>query len=297
MAEGGFSSYTERIDSKKIRARSQSFFDHFSQASLFYNSQSEAEKDHLTNALRFELSKVEIPAIRERMVGLLTQVDKTLAANVADALGLKAPKGPMLPMNHSIPADGNPKNFQPVKVQLPISESPALSMANLKKDTIQTRQVAVLCANGVDSTLLDHMIKALVTQGAQCKIIAPKLGEISSKSGKKIKVDQSFLIATSVVFDAVYIPGGTKSIAALVEEAEALHFVEEAYKHCKPVATDEDGRAFLQYTYIANKLEEKGYDPVSDGVIIGKSNLSKAFINAIKQHRFWAREKKGKVPA
>jgi catalase len=296
MAEGGFSSYAEKIDSKKIRGRSQSFFDHFSQASLFYNSQSEAEKDHLTNALRFELSKVEIPAIRERMVGLLTQVDQGLAANVADALGFKVPKGPILPMNHSVPADGNTKNFQSIKVQLPISESPALSMANLKKDTIMTRQVAVLCANGVDSRLLDPVLKGLQAQGAQCRIIAPKLGEINSKSGKKIKVDQSFLIATSVVFDAVYIPGGKQSIASLIGEAEALHFVEEAYKHCKPIAADEDAREFLQYTYLGNKLEENDYDAANDGVIIGKTNL-KAFINAIKQHRFWAREQKGKVPA
>src|SRR3984885_11683409 len=86
MAEGGFTSHTERIDAVKVRARSRSFFDHFSQATLFFNSQSEAEKNHLVNALRFELGKLTIPAIRERMVGLLTQVDKTLAAQVAEGL-------------------------------------------------------------------------------------------------------------------------------------------------------------------------------------------------------------------
>ena len=296
MAEGGFSSYAERIDSKKIRGRSQSFFDHFSQATLFFNSQSEAEKDHLTNALRFELSKVEIPAIRERMVGLLTQVDATLAANVADALGIPVPKSPAQPINHSIPADGNPKNFQPIKVQLPIKQSPALSMANLKKDSIKTRQVAILCSNGVNDSTLNSMKKTLEAQGAVCKIIAPKLGEISTSGGQKIKVDQSFLIATSVVFDAVYIPGGAKSVEAMLMEADALHFVEEAYKHCKPVAADEDASGFLHYTYIGNKFEEENYDANADGVIIGK-NISKAFIEAIKQHRFWEREKKDKVPA
>ena len=296
MSEGGFSSYAERIDSKKIRGRSQSFFDHFGQATLFYNSQSEAEKDHLTNALRFELSKVEIPSIRERMLGLLTQVDASLAANVADALGMPVPKSPVKPMNQSIPADGNPKNFQPVKVALPIKESPALSMANLKKDSIQTRQVAVLCANGVNDNSLNNVKKALEAKGAMCKIIAPKLGEINTAGGKKIKVDQSFLIATSVVFDAVYIPAGEKSIAALMMEADALHFVEEAYKHCKPIGADEDAVEFLKYTYIGNKLLEKNYDAGADGVVTGK-NISKAFIEAMKQHRFWKREKKDKIPA
>ncbi len=137
QAEGGFSSFAERIDSKKIRARSQSFFDHFSQATLFFNSQSDAEKTHLTNALQFELSKVEIPAIRARMVGLLTQIDKTLAADVADALGLKVPAKPEIPINHAVPADGNQKKFEPVKVDLPIKSSAALSMENLKRDTIK----------------------------------------------------------------------------------------------------------------------------------------------------------------
>lgn len=298
QAEGGFSSFAERIDAEKVRARSQSFFDHFSQATLFYNSQSESEKAHLTNALQFELSKVEIPAIRERMVGLLTQVDKTLAANVADALGLKVPAGPVMPMNHSIPADGNPKNFQPIKVQLPIQSSPALSMENLKKDTIRTRQVAVLAANGVDDKSLNAMVAGLQAKGAQCKIIAPKLGEINGSSGKKIKVDQSFLIATSVVFDAVYIPGGKDSAQALAEEAEAIHFVEEAYKHCKPVAADAEAKDFLNFTSIGIIMEE-GYDPAKEGIILGtaKGNFINAFINAIKQHRFWAREKSYKIPA
>ena len=297
--EGGFTSYEERIDAKKVRARSQSFFDHFSQATLFYNSQSEAEKSHLTDALRFELSKVNTVAIRERMVGLLTQVDKTLAANVADALGIKVPSTPLKPMNHSIPADGNPNKFQPVKASLPINSSAAISMENLKKDTIKTRQIAVLAADGVDDKLLNALIATLQAEGAQYKIIAPKLGTIRSISGKEIVVAQSFLIATSVVFDAVYIAGGAACVNALLAEADALHFVEEAYKHCKPIAAEADAVKFLDMTWIGNKMSEDNYDATADGVIINtnKGSLAKAFVAAIKQHRFWAREKAGKVPA
>jgi catalase len=297
MAEGGFASFEERIDAKKVRSRSQSFFDHFSQAALFYNSQSDAEKNHLTNALRFELSKVEIPAIRERMVGLLTQVDKTLAANVADALGIKVPAAPAMPMNHSIPADGNPKNFQPVKVTLPINSSAALSMANTRKDSIKSRQVAVLAADGVDDTSMNAVIKALQGQGAVCKIIAPKLGEITGASGQKIKVQQSFLIAASVCFDAVYVTGGEQSVQALIAEPDALHFVEEAYKHCKPVAGDDI--EFFKYTYLDNILNTDGYDALADGLVVknGKGNIAAPFINAMKQHRFWKREEENKIPA
>jgi catalase len=88
---GGFTSFAERIDAQKIRARSASFFDHFSQATLFYNSQSEPEKQHIIRALRFELGKVETPAIRERMLALLAQIDKGLAVSVAEGLGAKIP--------------------------------------------------------------------------------------------------------------------------------------------------------------------------------------------------------------
>jgi catalase len=293
--EGGFTSYNERIDANKVRARSTSFTDHFSQATLFFNSQSGPEKNHITDALRFELSKVETPAIRERMVGLLTQVDKALAANVADALGLPVPAGPQLPMNHVVPADADQKQYESRKGNLPLKSSAPLSMANTKKDSIKTRQVAVLAADGVDDKAMNNVIAKMQQQGAVCKIIAPKLGQITGTSGAKITVQQSFLIATSVVFDAVYIAGGD----ALVDEPDALHFVEEAYKHCKPMAAEAGTDDFLSYTYIGNIISEEGYDGIEDGLIVrkGKEDLAGAFINAMKQHRFWDREMLRKIPA
>src|SRR4029453_5618776 len=103
---GGFTSYAEKIDASKVRARSESFFDHFSQATMFHRSQSEPEKNHIVKALRFELGKWEIPPIKERMVGLLSFVDKTLAGRVAEGLGLSVPAEITPPINHSIPADG-----------------------------------------------------------------------------------------------------------------------------------------------------------------------------------------------
>src|SRR4051812_33502735 len=116
MDMSGFTSYAERIDAQKIRARSQSFFDHFSQATLFFNSQTETEQNHIIRALRFELGKVETPPIRERMLGLLAQVDKTLAQRVADGLGLAVPTKFDRPVNMSLPADADPKKLQPKRL-------------------------------------------------------------------------------------------------------------------------------------------------------------------------------------
>jgi catalase len=295
--EGGFVSFNERIDARKVRARSRSFFDHFSQATLFYNSQSEAEKNHIVDALRFELGKLQREDIRVRVVGMLTQVDKSLAARVAEGLGIPVPKVPEQ-LNHSVPADGDPKKFQPRRVKSSIESSAALSMANTVKNTIKTRQIAILAADGVDEVSLSRMKNALETAGAQTKIIAPHLGFIASAKGKKIKVDQSFLTAASVVFDAVYIPGGEESLGALQREADAIHFIEEAYKHCKAIAADAEGVDLVFITAVGNKMEMNGKmdkSKTGNGVLLDRN--PKEFIKAIAQHRFWEREKPGKVPA
>ncbi len=291
--DGGFVSYNERVDARKVRARSQSFFDHFSQATLFYNSQSEFEKNHIVNALRFELGKLETEAIRVRIVGMLTQIDPTLAANVAKGLGMDVPKSPEKPMNLSIPADGDPQKFQPTTVISSLKHSKALSMANTVKDSIKTRQIAILVADGVDETSLTAMKQALEAAGAKTKIIAPHLGNIASTSGKQVKADQSFLTAASVLFDAIYVPDGQQSASALQAEPDAILFINEAYKHCKAIAADGAGAKFLLATDARMKAQGKNegdQSKTSNGVVVDGN--PKSFIAAIAQHRFWEREKR-----
>ncbi|RPD42261.1 catalase [Chitinophaga barathri] len=288
MVEGGFSSHAEKIDAQKVRGRSKSFFDHFSQATLFYNSQSDAEKTHLEDALTFELGKVETVEIRKRMLGILTQIDTGLATKVADGLGLQVPARPEHPINHSIPADGHPNDYQPVKTKSSVATSAALSMANSPKDTIKSRKVAILTADGVNAAHVETMQKALEAAGAAADIIAPKLGIVEGKSGKEIPVKSSFLTAASVLYDAVYLPGGTTALAG---NGDALHFLNEAYRHCKPIAADADASDVLRSTWFA-----EGETP---GVFTGNDikALAATFIEGMKQHRFWEREKMGKVPA
>jgi catalase len=303
---GGFVSYAEKMDGQKVRARSASFFDHFSQATLFYNSQSEPEQDHIVKALRFELGKVETPAIRERMVYVLSQIDTTLAGCVADGLGINVPTKIDGPLNMSIPADGNPKQFQPKRNDKEVGTSPALSMANTLKDSIKTRKVAVLAADGFDDAALSAMKKALMNAGAMVKIVAPRLGFLKGAGGAEVKIDFSFLTASSVLFDAVYVPGGEKSVAALKLEPDAIHFVNEAYKHCKAVAATGAGADLLRASYV--KLgNDDGTDasakaaPKDEAVIVGADGQARkvadAFIKAIANHRNWAREKMDQVPA
>ncbi len=285
--EGGFTSFTERIDAKKIRARSKSFFDHFSQAELFFNSQSEPEKKHIINALTFELGKVKTDTIRKRMVSLLTQVSSELAAKVAEGLGIEVTK-PEQPMNHSIPADGNPKNFQPVSVKQIQEISPALSMENTLKDSVKTRKVAILATDGVNDTDLNNMKSSLIRAGAVPMFVADHLGMIITKNGKKIKADESLLTTSSVLFDAVYIPGGIKSVDALLKCPEAAEFVRQAYKHFKPLAVSGEGLDLFStacQSDSSNKKTDK--DTALIGVSIDKSPSE--FIKLIAKHRFWKR--------
>ena len=298
--DGGFTSYAEKIDANKIRERSPSFFDHFSQATLFFNSQSEPEKNHMVDALRFELGKVETEAIRQRMLMVLNQVDKGLAAQVAYGLGMQIPETPEL-INLSIPADADPLSYQPVKKEGSLTKSPALSMANTIKDSIRTRKIAILAADGVMEAELMPVKNSLLAQGAMVDVIAPRLGTIAGANGTQITVDKSLLTVASVLYDAVYVPGGANSVATLEAEADAIHFLNEAYKHCKAIAATGDALQVLEATYFAKKLPEDNSDAtvMREGVIIGTDagNVAKQFIAAIAQHRFWEREKPRKIPA
>jgi catalase len=292
MADGGFSSFPERIDASKVRQRSPSFHDHFSQATLFYNSQSEAEKRHLVNAFRFELGKVEIQDIRVRMLGILAQVDRGLASQVAEGLGIPVPPKPEQPINRSFGADTDPKSVQPKKVKSSIDSSEALSMANTIKDTVKSRKVAALIADGFDGKHLEAMKKALMAEGATLKTVATRHGAITSADGKAIPADFSLLTAASVLFDAVYIPPGAKSIEALSGNADAYHFVDEAYKHCKAICATGDTAAFFDNTFAG-----KATDDIAVITSAKANDAATLFIEAIANHRNWDRELSRKVPA
>ncbi len=308
---GGFVSFAQRLEGQKVRARSEKFFDHFTQAALFWNSQSHAEKAHIVQAFRFELGKVEVPAIRTRMVGLLAQVDRTLAGLVAQGLGIEVPAKIEGPLNLSVPADGNIKQFQPKPKAPSLERSSALSMANTVRG-VATRKVAVLAADGVDDAALAGMKKALTAAGAHTKVIAPRLGTLTGVKGTEVPIDFSFLTAGSVLFDALYLPGGDASVEILKGDAKAVIFVQETFLHCKTIAVTDAGVQLLLAAHPGQDKQSESHaesvieDPnallTSDpGIILGRSAkigaIAEKFIRAIAQHRHWDRELKGQVPA
>ena len=289
MSEGAFGSYEERIDARKVRTRSESFSDHFSQPALFYRSLSKWEQEHVRDAYIFELDKCKMDPIKQRMLYLIDQIDNDLAKKVAEGLGMKVPKEIEQPINQSIGADADVKKHQPGPKKIYLDKSPALSQANTKFDTIETRQIAVLVGDGFRMKNLEKMKSVLEKNGAILKIIAPHGGTIICDENIRHKVDASIMTTESVLFDAVYIPGGMTSVKALEKNSKFIKFVNEAFKHCKAIAVDDEGEEFLKKTYAGKYTDDKA-------ILI--NNSAEKFKEAIQKHRNWdRREIAEKVPA
>ncbi len=272
--DGGFETYPERVEAHKVRERSESFGDHFSQATLFFNSMSHHEKEHIIAAYSFELGKVEREYIRARQVNeILANIDLELASRVAANLGLPAPtQGTVAARKTSL------------------KESPALSQDNLLSGDIVSRKVAILVANGVDGKAVESMKAALEKKGAHAKVLGPTSAPVKTADGKDLPVDASAEGLPSVAFDAVFVPGGAKSVEALSTDGVALHFILEAYKHLKAISLSAEAKELLKLL----RLEEDA------GLLCVSSDSAsfEPFFDAMAQHRVWAREPKAKaVPA
>ncbi|UMQ43412.1 catalase [Chryseobacterium sp. Y16C] len=286
MKEGGFTSQEERVSGKKVRERSKSFVDHYSQAKLFYNSQSTPEKFHLQNALIFELSKVTIPEIRERLVGQLVYIDKFLAWRVAEKIGVEV-KELDFP-NQSLPADANPINLQSEEKEPEVKISEALSMQNTIKNTIKGRKIGFIVAGGVDAGTSNEVKTKLEEKGATVELIAPSLASLRTSDGSTLIPKHSLTSTASVCFDALYIAGGEDAVKELLipeNKHLVLYFINEAYKHCKAIYFDEGTLPLYMNSNVGARAHE---DPAI--ITWEDKNGAEKFINAIAKHRVWELE-------
>lgn len=277
-SRGGFASYPEQISGSKVRHRSETFADHYSQATLFWQSQTKVEQQHIVEALQFELGKVSVPAVRLRMLSNLVNVDRDLAARVAAVLGVPVPA--------ASPRVGN-KKYKP---------SPALSMiARGNPKSVVGRKVAFLAADGVDEAGLQAVKAELAKSGVVVKVLAPHLGTLRGANGGTVKVDDLIVTMPSVVFDAVFVPGGGASVTALKASGDAVHFVREAFKHAKALAALAGGSDLLAAAGIpapAAGVAAAGVNTSSD-----PGALARGFLADIAVHRHWERAQKDTIAA
>jgi catalase len=271
-----FSHYTEMVEGHKIRKRSESFKDHYSQATLFWNSMSEVEAEHIVAAFRFELGKVVDTEVRARTVEQLNHIDHRLARAVAEGIGITPPEREVT-ANHG-------------------RSSPALSLLNGPPSGIATRKIAVLVADGVDAAGTRKLVEALREGGAEPELLAPVEGEVSSASGDPLTADRQINTMASVLYDAVVVPCGPKSVETLSGDGYAVHFVTEAYKHAKPVAAFGTGRDLLRRAGVVEDFAEHTEVVSRNGVITTGAAGSDVpvefldgFANEIARHRAWER--------
>ena len=257
----GFRSARVKANGEKARIRPESFADHYSQARLFYMSQTTPEQAHIASALVFELSKVEHPHIREAMVGHLRHIEESLAQRVANGLGIdKLPQAP---------AAG-----APVKE---MKKSPSLQIIGKMKATLEGRAVGILIADGSDGGAINHVKKAAADAGATVKIVAPRLGTTTLADGSLLKVDAQLAGTPSVIFDAIAVILSESGAQILAKESAAVDFVRDAFCHLKAIGVDSGGQWLLKSARVEN---DAGVCGISD---------TKAFI-AAAMTRQWDRE-------
>ena len=266
--KGGFRTAPTPVDGEKVRLRAESFADHYSQARLFFRSQTEIEQAHLASAIVFELSKVSLPHVRERVLANLRNVDETLAQRVADGLNLPLPKA-----------------SDPAVAPIDLDVSPALRIVGKYPDTLKGRKVAILVADGSDGAVVDAVKAAVEGDGGSVFIVAPKIGGAKLKDGKTLAADGQLAGSPSVLFDAVAIVLSEDGCAQMLKEGAAVDFAKDAFGHLKAIGHTPEAQPLL---------DKAGVEP--DAGVIDLSKNAKSFL-APARTRQWDREPKVRMLA
>jgi catalase len=262
----GFPSYPAPESGEKQRIRSETFADHYSQARQFYVSQTPVEQQHIIDAFVFELSKVERPDIRMRMVANLMNVDGAMATSIAGGLGIDQA------VTASMPARPPITDLEP---------SPALSIIENGPDSIEGRKVGVLVTDDSDASVLTALTEAVTANGAVIELVAPRVGGVRLSDGARVPAKQKIEGGPSVLYDAVAVLTAAGQVDALTDNAAAKDFVSDAFAHCK----------FVGYVATATPLfQAAGVTPDDGFIALDEANGVQDFVRRAAQLRLWDRE-------
>jgi catalase len=275
----GFTSAPVESQGAKVRGKPELFAEHFRQATLFWNSQTDPERAHILAAFRFELTKVQTPAIRTRVVSMLRNVSDELAVPLAEALGIDLPP----PMPRALELDAPPL----------VATSPALSLTHRPGEVgIATRKVAIVVADGVDGEMATSFHEGLRARGAVPRFVAERLGRVTSLSGEPIEIEATLETMPAVLWDAVIFPDGSGATEELAQRGHAAELVENHYRHAKPILVVGTAQALLEAV-----LDPADVDADADeaqGVLRFEADAAddalEAFVVAMTAHRHYVRE-------
>ena len=270
----GFVSFPAPVREDKVRGKPEKFAEHYLQATLFFNSQTDVEKAHIIAAFRFELSKVGVAAIRERMLASLVNVSPVLAAGIAAGLGMEVP-------------DALPRAL--AKPPAPeVKKSPALSLMALPGECgIRTRQIAIVIADGVHRASIAAIQAAITAEGAVGHFVGPRVGKFVTDDGAEIEADKSMENSPSVLFDALVLPDGATAVQTLALSGHTMEYLKDQFRHCKPILAIGASRKLLEMAGILAIGKDSGL------LLAEKDKAADAapgFIAAIAAHRHPARD-------
>jgi catalase len=270
----GFVSFPEPVSQDELRGKPAKFAEHFNQAALFFNSQTEPERAHIISGFRFELSKVTVPAIRRRVVSMLANVSAELATGVASGLGMTVPEA----MPRVLAEPPAPE----------VSKSPALSlMARPGDGGIRTRKVAIVVADGSDGKQVAALQQALFDAGAIGRLVGPRVGRFATAAGESMDADASLENEPGVLFDGLIVPGGDGNSELLAADGRLIEHIRDQYRHGKTLMFLGEAGSILEACGIAASGED---DP---GLLVFSKATARApaaFIAALSSHRHAARE-------
>jgi catalase len=280
----GFTSFPPAIAESndpidKVRGKPEKFAEHYNQARLFFDSQTPFEKAHIVGGFRFELSKVTVPAIRERMVASLRNVSEELAGEVASGLGIRLPQRMPIALKRAPKAE--------------VSISAALSLTALPGDgDIRTRKVALLVAEGVKAEPVAMLLSALSAAGAVPRLIGTRLGTIRSVDGQEFEIDATLENTPAVLFDAMALPDGEQAVTRLATDGQTLEFIKDQYRHGKTIFVGSASAHLLTSAGVPLTLPSGKPDP---GLILCSptrmADRIDDFLGAIGKHRHPGRDK------
>jgi len=277
-AQAGFMTFPQKVEQDKVRGKPEKFADHYTQATLFYESQSPVEQAHIAAAFRFELSKCTVPAVRERVVASLLNASPALAQQVAQGLGMELPAA-------------LPKALV-VRTSPEVKRSPSLSlMARPGDGSVRTRKVAILVADGVAGEALSAIQSALLEAGAVGRLVGLRIGTFTAASGAQMQADASMENEPGFLFDALVLPDGPKGVEALAADGHTDEFIKDQFRHGKTILALGASRALLDAAKIPAALPSGEPDPGilrRDGADL-QATIG-AFISALAKHRHPVRD-------
>jgi catalase len=261
----GFRTPPEPVSGEKLRKRSETFADHYSQARQFYRSMTEPEQNHIASALAFELARVEVKPIRQKMLGHLENIDTALHDTVADALGMS----------------GQTESVKPAIAPRDLPASPSLSLIAKDPGTLRGRKAGILLTDGFDTPLLASIQAAFKKEKARVALIAPKIGGATGNDGQHVDADFTVSGGPSFFFDTVVLLPSAEGCQALLKEAAAVNWVRDAFAHLKVIGYVDAARPLLD---AASVNPDEGVLPLA-----GKKELA-AWLQTARKGRRWERE-------